>query len=116
MRQLKFKFLNVIIIAIASSIILHLNLYAQDIHFSQLHSVPVFLNPANTGILNHDFRVCNNYRNQWSKIDFPYHTYYLSVDGSVSAIPLYKASIPIRMRFVEGEPVSVSDLLDLKRK
>ncbi len=85
LRRPDFKFLNVIIIAIVSSTMVQLNISGQDIHFSQVHSIPVYLNSANTGIHKDDLRVCNTYRNQWSKIDFPYHSYYLSADGSIPA-------------------------------
>ena len=84
-RQLNFKLLNVIIITIASSTLLQINSIAQDLHFSQPQSIPLFINSANTGISGHDLRVCNSYRNQWSKIDYPYHSYYLSIDGHIKA-------------------------------
>jgi type IX secretion system PorP/SprF family membrane protein len=58
-------------------------LQAQDIHFSQIHSVPLQINPANTGTGIENFRFSNNYRNQWNSIDYPYQTLYLAVDKRI---------------------------------
>ncbi|MGD2035669.1 MAG: PorP/SprF family type IX secretion system membrane protein [Bacteroidales bacterium] len=82
LHQQKFEHLNVAIIAIVCLILSQLNGFTQDMHFSQLHPVPVCINAGNTGIFDGDLRICSAYRNQWSKIDFPYHTYFLSADGS----------------------------------
>jgi type IX secretion system PorP/SprF family membrane protein len=74
-------------------IILFVNLFfllvyadAQDIHFSQLHTVPLLLNPAATGIMESVLRVTDNYRNQWRQLDFPYVTNYLSVEGKMKIL------------------------------
>ena len=56
------------------------NLSSQDIHFSQFNKIPLFTNPANTGILNKDFRVGANYRNQWRTVDRPFETYNFAFD------------------------------------
>ena len=37
----------------------------QDIHFSHIHASPMFLNPAMTGLINHDFRFISNIKSQW---------------------------------------------------
>lgn len=55
-------------------------LRAQDIHFSQIHSVPLLINAANTGIGDEDFRFSNDYRNQWRQIDYPFQTLCISFD------------------------------------
>ncbi len=104
LRQLNFKLLNVIIIAIASSTLLQINCFAQDLHFSQPQSIPLYINSANTGISGNDLRVCNTYRNQWSKIDYPYHSYYLSVDGSINA---FKRQIGIGVFFLHDQSSSL---------
>ena len=62
-----------------------LSTYAQDIHFSQYYASPLTLNPALTGLVNGDFRVSFNYRNQWFNIPTlntiaPYQTYQASFD------------------------------------
>ncbi len=59
-------------------------LAAQDVHFSQLHTVPLFLNPAYTGSGDEDFRVFNLYRNQWNRIDVPYNTFQFAADVKVN--------------------------------
>ena len=37
---------------------------AQDVHFTQYFTSPLTLNPANTGLVNCDWRVSSNYRTQ----------------------------------------------------
>jgi len=62
------------IIAIFSSV----NLWAQDIHFSQFYNSPLTLNPALTGKMNGAYRVGFLYRNQWfqaSETGTPFITY-----------------------------------------
>jgi type IX secretion system PorP/SprF family membrane protein len=59
------------------------NLKAQDIHFSQVNEVPLFLSPANTGFYNGYFRAIINYRNQWSAMDKAFQTYAVSIDGGL---------------------------------
>lgn len=52
-----------------------INLYSQDLHFSQFFNSPLSTNPANTGFIpNSDYRVGANYRDQWSTIPVPYKT------------------------------------------
>lgn len=43
---------------------------AQDPHFSLMHSTPMSLNPAMTGLFNSSYqhRLATNYRNQWSNL------------------------------------------------
>jgi type IX secretion system PorP/SprF family membrane protein len=74
------KLLNVRIIPFVFLFFLTLWSSAQDIHFSQIHTVPLMLNPAATGIMESQFRLATNYRNQWRQIDFPYVSNYLSFD------------------------------------
>ena len=38
---------------------------AQDLHFSQFYNMPVWLNPALTGVTEGDYRIAAIYRNQW---------------------------------------------------
>ncbi len=60
------------------------NLNAQEIHFSQFYSTPIITNPANTGTSDNDFRIANNYRNQWASIGVPFNTLYVSLDKKLS--------------------------------
>lgn len=57
------------LLAVSSGVVL-----AQDIHFSQYYASPLSLNPANTGNFDGDWRVTNNYRNQWRALSIPFRT------------------------------------------
>jgi type IX secretion system PorP/SprF family membrane protein len=58
-----------------------LSAQAQDVHFTQYFTSPLTLNPANTGLVNCDYRVAANYRSQWASINQkPYTTYTASYD------------------------------------
>lgn len=47
----------------------------QGLHFSQVSSAPLFLNPSNTGLLPYDnYRVGAQYRNQWNTVPVNYTT------------------------------------------
>lgn len=56
------------------------NLYAQDIHFSQINNTTLFQNPANTGAFNGDQRASIHYKNQWASVATPFTTYGLAFD------------------------------------
>ncbi|MEZ4916413.1 MAG: PorP/SprF family type IX secretion system membrane protein [Chitinophagales bacterium] len=56
---------------------------AQDIHFSQIHASPIFLNPAMTGVFNEELRLIANYRNQWATATANFNTISASVDGKL---------------------------------
>lgn len=56
---------------------------AQDIHFSQIHASPTFLNPGMTGLFNGDYRVGLNYRQQWRSATANYRTLAASADGRI---------------------------------
>jgi hypothetical protein len=54
---------------------------AQDVHFTQYFTSPLTLNPANTGLVNCDWRVAGNYRTQWGSVNAtPYLTGTVSFD------------------------------------
>ena len=63
-----------------------LQLYAQDLHFSQFFNSPLSTNPANTGFIpDADYRLGVHYRNQWSNIMLsPYKT--ISVFGDAQLL------------------------------
>lgn len=49
--------------------------WGQGLHFSQISSAPLFLNPSNTGLLPYDnYRVGAHYRNQWNTVPVNYTT------------------------------------------
>ncbi|MEX0811013.1 MAG: PorP/SprF family type IX secretion system membrane protein [Chitinophagales bacterium] len=43
-------------------------LYAQDVHFSQFNSNPIYLNPALSGLNNCNYRLAANYKRQWGGV------------------------------------------------
>lgn len=65
-------------------------LSAQEVHNSQFYSLPLFLNPANTGNSIYDIRAGLDYRNQWSSASVPFSSQSVYADVK---IPTY---------FVEG--------------
>jgi type IX secretion system PorP/SprF family membrane protein len=61
--------------------IVALSAQAQDVHFTQYFTSPMTLNPANTGLVNCDYRVAGNYRSQWGSVNSkPYVTGTFSYD------------------------------------
>ncbi len=55
----------------------------QDIHFSQYDVNVTTLNPAYAGVMKGDFRIANNYRNQWMTISTPYSTVSFAGDMNI---------------------------------
>jgi type IX secretion system PorP/SprF family membrane protein len=47
---------------------------AQDIHFSQFWMQPLYLNPANAGLFDGQYRAGGIYRRQWRSVPVPYRT------------------------------------------
>ncbi len=72
MRKIVFTFFLVFVLCIEFAL-------AQDMHFTQFYSSPVYLNPAMTG-LNVCSRVTLTYRNQWPGISRAYNSYMLASD------------------------------------
>ncbi len=66
----KFKYILLIVFIAVTSV----KLTAQDIHFSQFYASPLSLNPAYTGNFDGDWRITNNYRNQWRALSIPFRT------------------------------------------
>lgn len=77
---MKIAGLKIAIIVIGSGFFLAGEIRAQEIHYTQIQATPLLLNPATTGVSDYDFRLVNNYRNQWRTIEKPYNTYSLSAD------------------------------------
>lgn len=63
---------------------LHVNVQAQDLHFSQFFNSPLTTNPANTGFMpDANYRIGINYRNQWATVPVPYKTFSAYGDAQV---------------------------------
>lgn len=63
-------------------------LFAQDIHFSQFYFSPLYLNPSQTGLMEGDYRIAANFRDQWgnwTRIGAPYLTSSVSFDTKLKA-------------------------------
>jgi type IX secretion system PorP/SprF family membrane protein len=48
---------------------------SQDVHYSQMHATPLYINPAQTGNHDCDYRAGVNYRQQAASFTIPYTTY-----------------------------------------
>ncbi|MBD3639028.1 MAG: PorP/SprF family type IX secretion system membrane protein [Crocinitomicaceae bacterium] len=57
-------------------------LSAQDIHYTQLQTAPMLLNPAYTGMFNGWERVAVNHRSQWLTAGTKFHTTGLAFDAN----------------------------------
>jgi type IX secretion system PorP/SprF family membrane protein len=71
------------ILLIVLSLIMESPVFSQDVHFSQFHSSPLFLNPAFTGNYDGDWRIMQNYRTQWSAVSDPYKTISVGFDKPI---------------------------------
>lgn len=79
------KFIKILLILITVQGLLG-QLKAQEVHNSQYYSMPLYLNPANTGSSNYDFRGGVDIRNQWSTVTVPFASQYLYGDVK---LPIY---------------------------
>lgn len=52
-----------------------------DPHFAQYYAYPLWLNPALAGVIDGDYRLTGNYRNQWANFGTPYSTAGVSFDA-----------------------------------
>lgn len=67
--------------------LLALKSQGQDVHFSLFNFSPLSLNPANTGLMNADFRIANSFRSQWRSIGEPVNTIAASYDQQFYSLP-----------------------------
>lgn len=77
------KALLISVFAVAAA----LSLQAQDIHFSQFFFAPAWLNPAETGHFDAQYRATANQRTQWREVAQPYTTFALAADGRPDFLP-----------------------------
>lgn len=73
------------ILGLLISMMSALNVYSQDVEFSQFYANKVYLNPAFAGS-DFDARVAMNYRNQWPEISSAYVTYSVAYDQYVNPL------------------------------
>ncbi len=61
-------------------------LLSQNQYFSQFENIPLFINPAFTGIINEGYgryRIGVNYKHQWTSVTIPYITASVSADAQL---------------------------------
>jgi type IX secretion system PorP/SprF family membrane protein len=63
--------LPILVIALLTTAALH----GQDVHYSQMYSTPLYVNPAFTGNHECEYRVGANYRQQAASFTVPFETY-----------------------------------------
>jgi len=74
---------SIIVLVLLISAVLPRFARAQvDPHFSQYYAYPLWLNPALTGVLDGDYRISANYRNQWTNYGKAFATTGVSVDAA----------------------------------
>lgn len=78
---MKLKNLYITLLVVAG---IQFNAKSQDFHLSMYDAAPLFLNPAMTGVVDGQWRVHAQYRNQWKAVNFkPYQTALISFDKPV---------------------------------
>ncbi|MEC5148017.1 PorP/SprF family type IX secretion system membrane protein [Chitinophaga sp. 212800010-3] len=76
------KRIFIITIILWSSLLARTSFAQVDPHFSQYYAYPLWLNPAMTGIIDGDYRITGNYRNQWANYGKPFSTAGISIDAA----------------------------------
>ncbi|NIG52605.1 PorP/SprF family type IX secretion system membrane protein [Chitinophaga sp. Cy-1792] len=76
------KRIFIIAILLWSSLLPRFATAQVDPHFSQYYAYPLWLNPALTGIIDGDFRINGDYRNQWANYGKPFSTAGVSIDAA----------------------------------
>ena len=76
-----------------------IDLSAQDIHLSQFWANPLYLNPAQTGVFDGDYRFAAAYRNQWRAIPVPYSTLTFGGDTRFKQVFSQQSDIGLGMIF-----------------
>jgi type IX secretion system PorP/SprF family membrane protein len=73
--------------------------FSQDIHFSQFWAQPLYLNSAQTGLFDGDYRVGGMYRNQWRSVPVPYATLSLFADTKFKKVLNQRNDIGVGLVF-----------------
>lgn len=80
-----------------------INLFSQDIHFSQFLNSPLTLNPAKTGDYQGNWRFMNNYRRQWGSITTPSSPFRTISVGIDKPFDVKKSSIGLGLILINDE-------------
>lgn len=65
---------KIVLVCVFLQLTAAVNLFGQDIHFSQYGDAPVYLNPALCAV-SYDMRFIANYKSQWKSVATPYKTF-----------------------------------------
>ncbi|PSL49524.1 type IX secretion system PorP/SprF family membrane protein [Chitinophaga niastensis] len=76
------KRIFIVAILLWSSLLPKLCVAQVDPHFSQYYAYPLWLNPALTGVIDGDYRISGDYRNQWANYGKPFSTAGISIDAA----------------------------------
>ncbi len=76
-----------------------IKLSAQDIHLSQFWANPLYLNPAQTGMFDGDYRVAAAYRNQWRTVPVPYSTVSFCGDTKIKNVFSQHSTVGVGLVF-----------------
>jgi len=79
------------LISVIICLLVGFSLHAQDLHFSQFFSAPLYTNPANTGNYEGDLRFVLNSKNQWTTFANAYRTIAGSADITFDDLFIEKA-------------------------
>jgi type IX secretion system PorP/SprF family membrane protein len=93
------KSVNKIIALLFTAFCLPQTADAQDIHFTQFWMNPMYLNAAQTGVFNGDYRVGGMYRQQWRTIPVNYKTLSLFGDTRFDGVLSEQSSIGVGLIF-----------------
>lgn len=91
------------------------NTQAQDYHFSQFNTAPLYTSPALTGFMNARQRISIKYRNQWSSVlqDDAYKTMLISYDGRIC--PTGDVTFAYGINIVEDQIAGFNDDINFPR-
>jgi type IX secretion system PorP/SprF family membrane protein len=75
---------------------------AQDPHFSQYNSSPLFLNPSFAGLNDGDYRVYGNFKSQWPTVasENTYRTFAVGGDMAIGKVTKYNSYAGIGISFL----------------
>lgn len=72
---------------------------AQDIHLSQFWANPLYLNPAQAGMFDGDYRVAGAFRNQWRTVPVNYTTFSVCGDTKFNQVFSQQGTVGVGLIF-----------------
>lgn len=84
LKNVPMKRIFIVAIILWSSLLPRISVAQVDPHFSQYYAYPLWLNPALTGIIDGDYRISGDYRNQWANYGKPFSTAGVSIDAATN--------------------------------